>query len=108
MSDPAGQQMTVIACIRISAQHPSLPGHFPDQPIVPGVVLLDRIAAAVEQAGWGALHRIAAVKFLAPLLPEQDAQLTATCNGTRLRFHIERDGRAILRGEGELAQGGLQ
>lgn len=108
MSDPADQEMTIRACIRISAQHPSLPGHFPGQPVVPGVVLLDRIAAAVEEAGWGAVHRIAAVKFLAPLLPEQEAQLTAICNGTRLRFHIERDGTAILRGEGELAQGRLQ
>jgi 3-hydroxymyristoyl/3-hydroxydecanoyl-(acyl carrier protein) dehydratase len=104
MSDPGIQDVTVTACIRISAQHPSLPGHFPGQPIVPGVVLLDRIAAAAEQAGWGFLCRIAAVKFLAPLLPEQDAQLTATYSGTRLRFHIERDGAVILRGEGELAK----
>lgn len=107
MSDPLGQHKTVSACIRICAQHPSLPGHFPGQPVVPGVVLLDRIAAAVEQAGWGTLHRIAAVKFLAPLLPDQDAQLTATCIGVHLSFHIERDGQAILRGQGELAQGGL-
>ena len=32
----------------ISADHPSLPGHFPGHPIVPGVVLLDRVLEAIE------------------------------------------------------------
>jgi 3-hydroxyacyl-[acyl-carrier-protein] dehydratase len=31
----------------ISADHPSLPGHFPGTPIVPGVVILDEILAAL-------------------------------------------------------------
>ena len=107
MSDSVCQNTTLTLSFQVPAQHPSLPGHFPGNPVVPGVALLDRIAAAAEQAGWGPLRRIAAVKFLAPLLPEQDAQLTITRSGACLRFHIERDGAAILRGEGELAQGGL-
>jgi hypothetical protein len=66
---------------------------------------LDRIAAALEQAGLGPLRRIHAVKFLAPLLPGQVAQLTATRDGTRLRFRIERDGSPILSGEAETGSG---
>jgi len=89
--------------VRISAQHPSLPGHFPGNPVVPGVVLLDQIASALERAGAGRFARIAAVKFIAPLLPEQDAELHAHCDGARVRFRIERDGAPILSGEGELA-----
>jgi 3-hydroxyacyl-[acyl-carrier-protein] dehydratase len=89
--------------IRIDADHPSLAGHFPGNPVVPGVVLLDRVAAALERQGAGALRRILAVKFLAPLLPAQDAQISATCTGARVRFRIERDGTPILSGEGELA-----
>jgi 3-hydroxymyristoyl/3-hydroxydecanoyl-(acyl carrier protein) dehydratase len=89
--------------VRISAQHPSLPGHFPGNPVVPGVVLLDRIAAALERAGVGRFARIAAVKFIAPLRPEQDAELHVHCDGSRARFRIEREGAPILRGEGELA-----
>lgn len=90
------------ARILVEADHPSLPGHFPGRPVVPGVVLLDRVAAALERAGAGHLVRILAVKFLAPLLPGQEAQLTATREGRRVRFKIERDGTPILGGEGEL------
>ncbi|MEO5626676.1 MAG: hydroxymyristoyl-ACP dehydratase [Dokdonella sp.] len=100
MNDSASDA-TVTEHFEISAQHPSLPGHFPGHPVVPGVVLLDRVAAALEKAGFGPLRRIHTVKFLAPLLPGQGAQLTATRSGTRLRFRIERDGRPILSGEAE-------
>ena len=56
----------------IRADHPSLPGHFPGAPIVPGVVILDEIVAALAE--WQndcQLTVIRAVKFLAPLKPEQ-------------------------------------
>ena len=88
--------------ICIDAAHPSLPGHFPGRPVVPGVVLLDQVAAALERAGAGRFARIGVVKFSAPLLPEQDAQLVATRVGAKVRFRIERDGRSILSGDGEL------
>jgi|PersoiStandDraft_1058852.scaffolds.fasta_scaffold215981_2 3-hydroxyacyl-[acyl-carrier-protein] dehydratase len=93
---------TITQTLRIDGHHPSLPGHFPGQPVVPGVVLLDRIAAALEGAGAGRFKRIGVVKFLAPLLPEQDAELSATYDGARLSFHVERSGTPILKGEGEL------
>jgi len=93
--------MTIAVCI--DADHPSLPGHFPGEPVVPGVVLLDQVASALERAGAGRFARIAAVKFIAPLRPDEDAELHAHCEGTRVRFRIEREGSPILRGEGELA-----
>jgi 3-hydroxyacyl-[acyl-carrier-protein] dehydratase len=56
----------------ISADHPSLPGHFPGTPIVPGVVILDEILAALtEWRGDSHVTAIRAVKFLAPLKPQQ-------------------------------------
>lgn len=60
----------------IRADHPSLPGHFRDMPLVPGVVILDEVLAALNE--WRSdcrLTSIRTVKFLAPLKPEQ-------------RFHI--------------------
>jgi len=93
----------IVETLRIPAAHPALPGHFPGQPIVPGVVLLDRITAALERDGDARLSHIAAVKFLAPLRPDEDAELRIVRDGTRVRFRIDRGDLAILRGEGELA-----
>jgi 3-hydroxymyristoyl/3-hydroxydecanoyl-(acyl carrier protein) dehydratase len=89
--------------IRIEADHPSLAGHFPGDPVVPGVVLLDCVARALERDGGATIARIHAVKFHAPLLPRQDAELSLAREGVRVRFRIERDGRPILSGEAELA-----
>jgi 3-hydroxymyristoyl/3-hydroxydecanoyl-(acyl carrier protein) dehydratase len=93
----------IVESVRIAATHPALPGHFPGNPIVPGVVLLDRIASAIERAHGARLAAIAAVKFLAPLKPEEDAELRVTFDGARVRFRIDRGGAPILRGEGERA-----
>src|SRR5437868_5279247 len=59
-------------CRTIPADHPSLPGHFPDAPIVPAVVILDEVIAALaEWRGQCQLTAIPTVKFLAPLKPDQ-------------------------------------
>ena len=93
----------IVETVRIASEHPALPGHFPGNPIVPGVVLLDRIAAAIERVHEARLARIGSVKFLAPLRPEEDAELRIARDGPHVRFLIDRDGAAILRGEGEIA-----
>lgn len=52
--------------------HPSLPGHFPGNPVVPGVVILDEIINAVTH--WQReleIQGINSVKFISPLLPEE-------------------------------------
>jgi len=88
--------------LSVAASHPALPGHFPGNPIVPGVVLLDRVAALLEKDDVR-LARIGLVKFLTPLKPGEDAILTIERDGARVRFRIDRAGAPILRGEGELA-----
>jgi 3-hydroxymyristoyl/3-hydroxydecanoyl-(acyl carrier protein) dehydratase len=56
----------------IRANHPSLPGHFPGTPLVPGVVILDEVLAAlVEWRKDCHLIGMRSVKFLVPLKPEQ-------------------------------------
>lgn len=72
----------------IATDHPALPGHFPGNPVVPGVVLLDRIVAAVEHA-WGQnVIGLSQVKFLRPLAPDQivDLSIERDTTGTRFRF----------------------
>jgi len=98
MNAPGG----IAESLCIPSTHPALPGHFPGNPIVPGVVLLDRVAAAIENSGER-LARIGVVKFLTPLKPDEHATLAIARDGARVSFRIDRDGTPILRGEGELA-----
>lgn len=93
----------IVETLRIAADHPALPGHFPGDPVVPGVVLLDCIAAAIERAHGTRLARIDSVKFLAPLKPDESAELRVAREGARVRFRIDRGGASILRGEGGIA-----
>jgi 3-hydroxymyristoyl/3-hydroxydecanoyl-(acyl carrier protein) dehydratase len=64
----------------IPASHPALPGHFPGQPVVPGVVLLEFVAAAVKRQHGerGRVTGFPAIKFLAPLGPDQDFDVLLT------------------------------
>ncbi len=91
---------TICAPLRIAQSHPALAGHFPGQPLVPGVVLLDRVLAVAERwLGHGIrLRTLKQAKFSAPLLPEQDAQIELQLQENELRFVILRDGTAIAQG----------
>ncbi|HEX7128868.1 MAG TPA: hydroxymyristoyl-ACP dehydratase [Rhodanobacteraceae bacterium] len=88
---------TFTAPLCIGADHPALPGHFPGNPVVPGVVLLQRVAAALRQWRNQPMARFE-VKFLAPLLPGQEAAIELRDDAPRVRF-------AIRRGEDVLAKG---
>lgn len=85
----------------IPHDHPSLPGHFPGRPLVPGVVLLDRVVAAIE-AAYGPLGpvRLPQVKFMQPLLPGETARVELEGEAPRWRFRI-------LRGDNVLATGDI-
>ncbi|HXH00918.1 MAG TPA: hypothetical protein VNI56_01835 [Xanthomonadaceae bacterium] len=84
----------------IAPDHPSLPGHFPGRPIVPGVLLLEHVLAAIETT-HGALGplRLPQVKFLRPLLPGEPARVEL------LSTHDRRWTFRVLRGDAVLATG---
>lgn len=89
---------------RVPSTHPSLPGHFPGHPLVPGVVLLTAVADALRQWRNMRLVRVIDVKFSAPLLPEEAAELTLSGAESRIRFDIRRDGQTLARGSVEAAE----
>jgi 3-hydroxymyristoyl/3-hydroxydecanoyl-(acyl carrier protein) dehydratase len=87
----------------IAATHPALPGHFPDRPVVPGVILLDRVVAVVERIRGLRVVGFPQVKFLQPLLPGQKAELSIVEAGKSIHFRIVYAGSTIASGSLEPA-----
>jgi 3-hydroxyacyl-[acyl-carrier-protein] dehydratase len=87
---------------RIDANHPCFEGHFPDDPIVPGVILLDRVRlTAAEWKPDTRIKSITTAKFHHPLYPDQLFTVTLTEAGIwSLRF-------VCYRGVQKLASGSL-
>ena len=85
---------------RIAPDHPSLPGHFPGNPVVPGVLVLEHVLAAIE-AAHGSLPplRLPQVKFLQPLLPGQVARIELDDAPPRWRFRVLRGDTLLASGE---------
>lgn len=82
----------------IAAEHPCLPGHFPGNPLVPGVVLLEQVAAGLRAWRGQRLARVVEAKFIAPLLPDETAELSLHERGTRVQFEIHRGATLLARG----------
>ena len=70
--------MTIHTQFIIDPSHPSLAGHFPGNPIVPGVVILAEILELIGESLGPSfmLSKIPTVKFHSPLRPNEQLQLT--------------------------------
>ena len=96
-----------VSTLRIDASHPSLPGHFPGRPIVPGVLLLDQVISRAEQwLGYRlSIGTLAQAKFTQPLLPNEEATLSLTYTEPELKFEIFKESDRIAQGSFKLRRG---
>jgi 3-hydroxymyristoyl/3-hydroxydecanoyl-(acyl carrier protein) dehydratase len=74
--------------LHIAADHPAFAGHFPGQPIVPGVVLLDLAQRAIETMSGCALVGLAVAKFHHPVGPGEAVGLRYELHQNAVSFEI--------------------
>lgn len=87
---------------RVAADHPCLPGHFPDDPIVPGVLILAHVIDAVTAASGQPVTGVRRCKFTGILRPEMDCVVTWQMRGDNCRFECTGSGGVLARGELQL------
>jgi hypothetical protein len=87
----------------VGSDHPSFPGHFPGQPVLPGVALLALVMRTLDgepalRARLGAVPQINNVKFISPVLPDTELNVQLQPQGSGVGF-------AVMRGDSAVAKG---
>lgn len=87
----------------VGSDHPAFPGHFPGQPVLPGVSLLALVMRTLDgepelQGRLGAVPQINNVKFISPVLPDTELQVQLQIQGNGVGF-------TVLRGDATVAKG---
>ena len=96
--------------LHIAAEHPAFAGHFPGEPLLPGVSLLAEVLEAVLDdpalaALIGPAPRIGAAKFLAPVRPGAQLVITLVPSPRGVRFEVKEGERIAASGQFEAARG---
>ncbi len=92
--------------LRIAADHPSLPGHFPGHPVVPAVVGLQTVTEVLQrQRPKWQVHGIRQAKFMSPLLPEEDFTIVLRGSLPNIEFQCVSGERLVAKGSLEVGVG---
>jgi len=91
--------MRVSDCI--GPDHPALAGHFPGNPVIPGVLLLARVSREIAVAFGAQVRAIRDAKFHAPLRPDERFEIELEqVDAGAVKFRV-------LRGDNPIAAGTL-
>jgi 3-hydroxymyristoyl/3-hydroxydecanoyl-(acyl carrier protein) dehydratase len=108
-SPPRPETEVIVVRSPVPAAHPAAPGHFPGNPIMPGVVLLDEIIAAAVLHGRfaNAACVVKAAKFLRAVRPGEELtiRLLSQARGV-VRFECSVDGQMAVSGSLQAGTGG--
>lgn len=90
--------------LRIEADHPAFDGHFPGQPVLPGVALLAEVIESgyddpVLAAGLGASPRLVAAKFFIPVAPGSSLRVTWRMTAKTLDWRVSQGERDVATGQ---------
>ncbi len=72
--------------ICVPAAHPAMPGHFPGEPIVPGVLLIDHVLTELLRLTGMELILLKHVKFSSVLLPDEPVHVVCDVDGEQATF----------------------
>jgi 3-hydroxyacyl-[acyl-carrier-protein] dehydratase len=91
--------------LSITTEHPALPGHFPGQPIVPGVVILDLLVEEWRKRRPDTpLRGLRKMKFVAMLAPAQEFSVSwSEIRDGKVAFTVESGGKSLAAGQFVLA-----
>jgi 3-hydroxyacyl-[acyl-carrier-protein] dehydratase len=94
--------------VTIAHDHPAFVGHFPGDPLLPGVALLAEVLEAVLDVPAlatliGTSPRVGAVKFLAPVRPGAVLTVLLETGPRGLRFEVREGERLAASGQFEAA-----
>ena len=85
--------------------HPAFAGHFPGNPIIPGVQLLDRAQRIIEAQCGHPLHGIRAAKFLSPAHPGDALELEFNIAAGQIPFEVRCGERKVASGQFLIGRG---
>jgi len=89
---------TFAAEARFDDADPVFAGHFPGRPIVPGVLLIERVEAALAQRGRRVIE-VTSVKFHAAASPQETLAISVACDASGdARFEILREATLVANG----------
>ncbi len=90
--------------IEIAADHPAFDGHFPSQPVLPGVALLAEVLEAARAEPWlscclGDAPRLSVVKFLAAVRPGATLAIAFRLGPRVLEWRVAEGEREVASGQ---------